>query len=177
MADNELKLSDVALKLICISDRINLSEVSLIFILKEKESFLTRDAKLVLMTTPKRENRSELLLSNLSLFVIRSKLRHTVRRNFRTCRTIRDVDYNKHLKFDGETSCGKLQNALAGQKNFTVVLKVATNESGKKDSYLYQFPWMFGCKEYSSSGGAFGIGVDNSNAYVWSNMGDGGELS
>ena len=174
--DNEVKVSDLKLKIVYNGDKLVTKNIKIKIIAAEKEYFSVGIPKITVKYRRSENKVDDVKVSNVGVVFFIKRKSHAVSCNFRTCRTIRDIDYYKHLEFDGSSSIGHINNPIGGQKKFTVVLKFTTNDQRKRGSNLYNFPYFAGIEGQYSSEAGFGIGVDNRNAYIWSRMGDGGDL-
>lgn len=175
--DSQVKVTNLKLKLTLNGEKVVVKTIKLKLTTKEHEYFSIGIPKLT-FRLQKNSKVNDLKVSDVKMLFNTSKVRHSVVSDFRTKRTIRDIDYQRYLAFNGSVSSGYMKNPLAKQKKFTVVLKFTTNDHRKRGTnYLYNFPWFAGCTGYNSNDGGFGIGVDNNNAYIWSRMGDGGEIT
>lgn len=174
--DSQVKVTNLKLKLTLNGEKVVVKTIKLKLTTKEHEYFSIGIPSLT-FRLQKNSKVNDLKVYDVKMLFNTSKVRHSVVSDFRTKRTIRDIDYQRYLAFNGSNSDGYMKNPLAKQKKFTVVLKFTTNDHRKRGTNsLYNFPWFAGCTGYNSDDGGFGIGVDNNNAYIWSRMGDGGEI-
>lgn len=174
--DNEVKVSSLKLKIVYNGDKVVTKNIKLKIFTKQHEYFAIGMPRLTFRVQKSNSKANDLKCSDVKVLFNTRKLHHSVSSDFRTCRTIRDIDYYKHLEFNGANSVGFMKNPIAKQKKFTIVLKFTTNDQRKRGSNLYNFPYFAGIEGQYSSDAGFGIGVDNRNAYIWSRMGDGGDL-
>lgn len=175
--DSQVKVTNLKLKLTLNGEKVVVKTIKLKLTTKEHEYFSIGMPQLT-FRLQKSNKVNDLKVFDVKMLLNTSKVKHSVVSDFRTKRTIRDIDYQRYLAFNGSNSDGYMKNPLAKQKKFTVVLKFTTNDHRKRGTnYLYNFPWFAGCTGYNSNDGGFGIGVDNNNAYIWSRMGDGGEIT
>ncbi len=173
--DSQVKVTNLKLKLTLNGEKVVVKTIKLKLTTKEHEYFSIGIPSLT-FRLQKSDKVNDLKVSDVKMLFNTSKVKHSVVSDFRTSRTIRDIDYQRYLAFNGSNSDGYMKNPLAKQKKFTVVLKFTTNDKRKRGSSLYNFSYFAGIEGQYSSDAGFGIGVDNNNAYIWSRMGDGGEI-